>query len=235
MKLSPDGRLLAVQRDDAVLFLDVAGRRELGPRIRVPGHTDIVSAMAFGPDGATLAIAGFDRRVRVFDVATRRQIGAPLPIAVGGFLDALAFSPDGGTLAVSAADHTVRLWDLARRRPAGGALTGHTAEITSIAFSPDGRALATGAADNTVRLWDLPTYRQIGAPLTGHTREVTGIAFSPDGTRVATASDDETVRLWNVAPPVDPVATVCVAAGRSFTRAEWERYVPQEKFRRICR
>ena len=235
MALSPDGGLLAAQRDGAVLVLDVNGRRELGPRIRVPGHTDIVSALAFSPDRATLAIAGFDRRVRVFDVATRRQIGAPLPITVGGFVDALAFSPDGGTLAVSAADHTVRLWDLARRRPAGGALTGHTGAITSIAFSPDGRALATGAADDTVRLWDLLTYRQIGAPLTGHTRAVTGLAFSPDGTTVDSVSDDGTARIWNVAPPADPVATVCAGAGRSFTRAEWERYVPQEKFRRICR
>ncbi len=233
--LDPGGGLLALQRDGAVLFLDVGRRRELGPRIRVPGHTDLVSAMAFSPDGDSLAIAGFDGRVRVFDVATRRQIGAPLPMAVGGFTDALAFSPDGRTLAVSAADHTVRLWDLAHRRTAGGALTGHTGTITSMAFSPDGRVLATGAADDTVRLWDLPTYRQIGAPLTGHTRTVNGIAFGPDGTTLATVSDDRTARLWNVAPPVDPVATACAEAGRSLTRAEWERYVPHETFRRVCR
>ena len=77
--LSRDGGLLAVQRDGAVAFVDVKGRREAGPRIRVPGHTDFVSAMAFSPDGASLAVAGFDRRVRVFDVATRRQIGPRCP------------------------------------------------------------------------------------------------------------------------------------------------------------
>jgi WD40 repeat protein len=137
-------------------------------------------------------------------------------------------------LAVTADDQTVRLWDLASRGPVGAALTGHTGGITAVAFSPDGKALVTGSTDHTVRLWDLLTYRQIGTPLTGHTRTVTGIAYSTDGTTVATVSDDGTARLWNVALTADPVATACANAGRSFTRAEWERYVPQEKYRRIC-
>jgi WD40 repeat protein len=235
VKLSPDGRFFAVQHGDSVLFWDVTDRRETGPRVHVPGHTDVISAMAMSPDGASVATAGFDRKVRVFDVATGRQVGPPLPVATNGFLDALAFSPDGRTLAVTADNETVRLWDLAGRRPVGGALTGHTAGITAIAFSPDGKALVTGSVDHTVRLWDLLTNRQIGSPLTGHTRTVTGIAYSPDGATAATVSNDGTARLWNVALPADPAATVCADVGRSLTRAEWERYVPQEKFRKTCR
>jgi WD40 repeat protein len=235
VQLSPDGRFLAVQHAGSILFWEVAGRREIGPRIRIPGHTEVISAMAISPDGATLATAGYERRVRVFDVATRRQIGAPLPVATNGFFDDLAFSPDGSTLAVTAEDPTVRLWDLAGRRPVGAALTGHTSGITAIAFSPDGKALVTGSADDTVRLWDLQTHRQIGTPLTGHTRAVTGISYSRDGATVATVSDDGTARLWSVALPTDPVAAACTKAGRSLTRAEWERYAPQEKFRRTCR
>jgi WD40 repeat protein len=232
--LSPDGRFLAVQREATVLSRDVTSSRETGPRIQVPDHTEIISGMAVSPDGAVVATAGFDRTVRIFQAATGHQIGAPLPVATNGYLDVLAFSPDGRTLAVTAGDETVQLWDVAGHRPVGTPLIGHTGPITGIAFSPDGKALVTGSTDNTVRLWDLPTDRQIGTPLTGHTRDLAGIASSPDGRTVATVGADGTARLWNVALATDPVATACANAGRSFTRAEWKRYVPHEKFRRIC-
>ncbi|GLW62540.1 hypothetical protein Arub01_07840 [Actinomadura rubrobrunea] len=234
-RLSPDGRLLAVQQGGAVSIWDVPGRRRTGSAIRVPGHTDVVWAMAFSPDGRTLAVAGLDRTVRLFDVPARRQIGGPLPVTVGGMFTDLEFSPDGRRLAVAAADDTVRLFDTAGRRPVGAALTGHTGAVTALAFGPDGRTLLTGSTDRTVRHWDLPTSRQIGSPLTGHERMITGIAHAPTGATAATVSDDGTARLWNVALPADPAAAACAAAGRSLTRAEWERYAPQEEFRRICR
>ncbi|MFG1679491.1 NACHT and WD repeat domain-containing protein [Nonomuraea sp. NPDC049269] len=234
-ELSPDGGLLAISiRGGSIGFWDVVGHREIGPRITVPGHTDLVHAMAFSPDGATLALAGNDRTVRLFDVATHRQIGAPLPAGVTSFRIALTFSLDGKTLATTAEDGTVRLWDVAGQREIGAILTGHTDIVAAMAFSPDGSTLVTASADHTVRLWDVPTLRQIGPPLTDHTKTVVGVAYSPDGTTLATVSADRTLRLWNVAAPADPAATVCANAGRSFTRAEWQRYVAGEEFRQVC-
>ncbi|MFI0452037.1 NACHT and WD repeat domain-containing protein [Actinomadura sp. 6N118] len=234
VEFSPDGNLLAVQLNDAILFWDVGARRETRPRIRVPGHTEVLSAMAVSPDGNTLATAGFDRKVRVFDIATGRPRGGPLGVTSNGLVDALAFSPNGVTLAITADDESVRLWDLARGRPVGAALTGFDSAVTTIAFSSDGAALATGAMDGSIRLWDLLTYRQVGHPLTSRVRGgVSGIAYGRDGRTVAAASA-EAVRLWNVALPADLAAAACANAGRSFTREEWERYVPQEAFREIC-
>jgi WD40 repeat protein len=233
MAFSPDGRLFAIPHNKSIEFWAVAGRRESGPRITAPGHTDSISALTFSPDGATLATAGKDRTVRFFDVATRRQIGAPLRADSDGFLDSLAFSADGTTLATAASNNTVRLWDVAGRRQVGTALIGNTSRVIAIAFSPDGKSLVTGAMNDDVRLWDLQTHRQIGLPLTGHKNAVSEIVYSPDGTTAATQAD-RTVRLWNVGIPADPAATVCANAGRSFTRAEWRRYVPGEKFRQVC-
>ncbi|MFF5257968.1 AAA family ATPase [Actinomadura viridis] len=234
---SPDLRSLAIRTEDSLVFWDVSQRRESGPRITIPEHTGHITALSFSPDGRTLATASpDDRTVRFFDVSTRRQIGAPLNNAVdGGISHDMAFSPGGRTLAVTSPNGTVRLWDVASRRQVGNTLSGHAGTVYATAFSPDGRTLATGAADETVRLWDVATQRQIGLPMTGHTNYVNVLAYAPDGSRLAGVDTDGTARLWHVAMPADPAAAACAAAGRSFTPAEWKRYVPGEEFQRVCR
>ncbi|MEU6720172.1 WD40 repeat domain-containing protein [Nonomuraea sp. NPDC046802] len=233
-EISPDGRLIAVNADKAIVIWDVASRRESGPRIRVPDHTDVITGMAFSPDGTILATAGFDNRMRLFDVAARREIPGSPPATGGGFVNDLAFSPDGRRVAFTAADSAVRLWDVARRRTVGVALIADGGSMSALAFSPDGLVLATGSDDDNVQLWDLLTYRPLGTPMKGHSRAVTAIAYSRDGKTLASVAGDGTARLWNVGAPGDLEAAACANAGRSLTRDEWENYVPLEEYRQTC-
>ncbi|MEV1000943.1 AAA family ATPase [Nonomuraea sp. NPDC050202] len=233
-EFSPDGRFAAVQHESAIAIWDVASRRELGPRIRVPDHTDVITGMAISPDGRTLASAGFDSRVRLFDVATRRQLEGTPPAVAGGLVNDLAFSPDGRTLAFTAADDAVRLWDLQLRRTTGVALIPEDDPPNTLAFSPDGEALATGLRSGAVLLWDLRTHRPLGNPMTGHTRGVVALDYAPGGTAVASVAGDGTARLWHTGTPADLVAAACANAGRALGRGEWKTLISQEEYRPTC-
>ncbi|MBX9580011.1 MAG: hypothetical protein K2X87_06845 [Gemmataceae bacterium] len=110
--LSADGALVAVFDGTAKLALYDAAtgsvRQRLRWRVTAPGAVR-VAALAFAPDGKTLA-AGDDTSVRLYDVASGRERGW----VASGAVRALGYSADGATLAAGL-EHApgVRLWPTA--------------------------------------------------------------------------------------------------------------------------
>ena len=74
---SPDGSVIAASgvNDRAVTLWDVASWKLVG---RLP-HPIFIGSVAFDPRGKTLATSAFDDKVRLWDIASMRQIGAALP------------------------------------------------------------------------------------------------------------------------------------------------------------
>ena len=108
--------------------------------------------MAFSPDGTTVITGSYDRKARLWDAATGRQLGQPLMHPDG--VRAVAFSPDGTTVITGGDEKTARLWDVSMRRPIGPPRT-HQAAVRAVAFSPDGTTVITGSMDGRVRFWNV--------------------------------------------------------------------------------
>src|SRR5262249_56685531 len=71
------------------------------------GHTAKVRAIAFSPNGRTLATGGEDKMVRLLNVATWEEV---LALPVEHFINGLAFDGGGYTLAASLHDGTTVIW-----------------------------------------------------------------------------------------------------------------------------
>ncbi|MGW5861664.1 nSTAND1 domain-containing NTPase [Streptomyces sp. NPDC055239] len=208
LAFSPSGKSLAAAGDfdGKVQVWDAADGR-LQKTLSSGSLT--VEAIAFSPDGATLAAGGGDMSVRLWDIKTGRT--RTTLIGHTDTVNGIAFSPDGKTVATGSSDRTIRIWRTPREPVK--TVVGQAAHASAAAFSPDGRTLAIGQEDGSTWLWDVKSGR-VSKMLTGHTADVTSVAFSPDGKTVATGSNDMTVRLWDagtgralsvLSPQNDPV------------------------------
>jgi WD40 repeat protein len=164
-----------------------------------------MTAVAFSPDGKTLASVSTDKTVKLWNVATGKKL-ATLP-EHQGLVDSVAFTPDGKALVLGSGAKVIEIWSVANASAIAN-LEGHTGNVRGLAFSPNGRILAT-AGDRTIRLWDVATWQAI-TTLEGHGMGARAIAFRPDGKVLASGGADGTARLWE-APEWKPRATIEMA------------------------
>jgi WD40 repeat protein len=204
LALSADGGLLAVGGEGRIIT--VYQTMEAGPPLaRLKGHTIAVAALAFSPDGRTLASGGADRlggpsppELKLWSVSTGQELASLQGHKRG--IRAVAFRPDGKALASGSQDETIKLWEVADQ-PERAVLVGQDSRVECLAFSADGTMIAAGGGftgfggveiiqpdKGVVKLWNAVTGQRL---LTLNQLDVIfrGVAFSPDGKTLATASE----------------------------------------------
>ena len=151
------------------------------------GHQGAITSICISPDGRFLASGSLDKTVRLWEVATGKNLRV-----MRGHTDevyAVAFSRDGQYLASSGYDRRVIVWETATGRIVRKISL--SSWSTAIGFSSDGH-LGVADQDGSILLLNAKT----GATLRKWKSDfgVFSLAFSPDGRSLVTGGP---IYVWN--------------------------------------
>ena len=163
---SSDGKILAVGICAQIVEEDnrnFCGQNEIylldsltGVQIGEPifGHADYITALAFSPDGLTLASGSQDMTIQLWDIPSRQPVSLPFESRRAG-ITSLAFDPDSRILASGDSDGYLTLWVMETGNQIASPMIGSTDQISSLDFSANGMILFSGSHEGSLLAWDI--------------------------------------------------------------------------------
>lgn len=170
----------------------------IGPD-RPPVYTvpPVISAVAYSPDGKTLAVSGFR------EVLLHKSDGSELVSRLVGKshrIQSIVYTVDGKMLGAVGGSPgkfgEVQLWDTSTNTLIKSIKTSYDT-VYGASFSPDGKQIAFGCADKTARIISIADAKEI-LKFENHSDWVFGTVFSTDGTHCVTAGRDSALKLVEI-------------------------------------
>jgi RNA polymerase sigma factor (sigma-70 family) len=193
---STDGKHIATtERENAVRVYETAtGRRIHSWALKLTNpYENYTCAVAFAPNGKTLAVGATDNLVHLWDLETGREL-TPLR-GHSWYVTGLAFDPKGQWLYSTGWDGSIRRWDTTTWREK--LVTPDTA-TGAVARSPAGPIVVWEGDGGVLHVGDATTGKK-HRTLTGNPAGFSDLAFSPDGSILAAGGNDLSVQLWDMA------------------------------------
>lgn len=187
-------RRLASSSLDGSVVIWVLGRKyvESKPLMGWRGLSGGALALAYSPDGNTLAASAGDNKITLWDTRLGEETAA---LSAYTRPSQISFLPDNKHLLTCGPGY-VSMWEIKSGQEAK-TIELPEAKVTAMSLEPDGARLVTASGDHTVRFWKLPTAQEEYV-VPGHAAPVTAIARSSDGALLATGSMDRTVIVWDL-------------------------------------
>jgi WD40 repeat protein len=188
---------------------EAAVRPATGPMVSLVREGMHAKRLAFSGDSRTLAVAGKERWVDLWDVRAREYVrrletGPTVPLV-------MAFTPGGEHLAVAGGDRTLRILNLTTGEEAGRLPT--PKDLRQVVFAPGDRLVVMVGGKNT-EIWDRPTHLDQRQLAEDYWLEVEHAAASPFGNYIALAAGEALLLLHQSTRGVVPHWMVRDLGGR---------------------
>ncbi len=192
---SPDGQLVITGGYHELVIWNTEDA-SLVRRINNIGQR--VFALAFSPDGQTLAVGcgepGRSGEVRLIDFASG-EVKDVVARTNDVVLD-LTYRPGASELAIASADSTIRVVNT-ETLEAVRTIASHADWVTAVAWSDDGTRLASASRDKSAKVYDAATGELIASYL-GHGAAVHGVSILADNKQVVSVGTDNKLHRWDV-------------------------------------
>ena len=158
------------------------------------GHVGRLAKVKYHPSGASIATAGYDKTIRLWDANTSQEIFCQEAHSRPSY--DCTFNDDGSLLFSTGLDAYARMWDLRSGRCLW-TMKGHSKGVTSISVDVTNSLCVTGGEDNLVKVWDLRK-QENAYTIPAHSGLVSSVSFEPRrGCWFSSSSFDGTVKLWS--------------------------------------
>ncbi|MCE2413970.1 hypothetical protein J4G07_08200 [Candidatus Poribacteria bacterium] len=157
----------------------------------------VVTALAYSPDGSTLAVSGF-REILLYDT-TNFKLKARL-VGKAHRIESLTYTADGKILGMAGGSPAqfgeLQLWDTATNTLIKAMRSSYDT-VYGLSFSPDASLVAFGCSDQTVRILSIEDEKEL-IKFDNHSDWVFGTIFSTDGSHFVSCGRDTALKLVEV-------------------------------------